>query len=227
LGYWMSNPASEEDHGKPPIRGGMLYYYLKELFGAASGKDRFIYLTDGGHFDNSGIYELLRRRCRYVIAVDGSGEPSPTSPMFGTLGQLARLARIDFGIDIRMDLRPLTPSPETGKAPSNWAIGTITYPPVERGLSEEERERDRQGMMVYLKAVVTEADNLPDLEFYHRRDNIFPNHPTLDQFFDEAQFEAYRALGYQIAKGIFEGKFRTGSKVNSDREAFNSLCTHR
>ncbi len=130
LGYWLRNPCLSTSE-KPPSRPKYLYY-LKEMFGAASGNDRFVYLTDGGHFDNSAIYELIRRRCRYIIAIDDAGEPSPTDPQFGTLGVVSRLVRIDFGVDIQIDLTPLMPDPETGRTRAHYAVGRIVYPGVER-----------------------------------------------------------------------------------------------
>lgn len=228
LGFWVRNPrlhaSSPRERPSPlPIRW---LYYLAEMFGAASGRHRFVYLTDGGHFDNSGIYELIRRRCRYIIAVDGAGEPSPTEPEFGTLGTVVRLARIDFGVDIELDLAPLMPDPDTGRTPTHFAVGRIVYPRVTRpGRTKEQEEADRYGTIVYLKATLSRQIREPDLEFYRRRNPLFPNHSTLDQFFDEAQFEAYRALGYRIARDVFKGVAvkEDGTRVD-DAAAFTCLA---
>ena len=238
LGQWVVNSRSRESSAKTSAVTqtaqflALWYYYARELFGLASGKDPAIYLTDGGHFDNSGIYELLRRRCRYIIAVDAAGEPSPRNPQFGTLGVVSRLARVDFGVDIQIDLTPLMPD-ANGRTPASWVAGHIFYPPVKRlgpdgtPISDEQVEEERKGVLVYLKATMTPDDRAPDLEWYVRQDPIFPNHSTADQFFDEAQFESYRALGYHIARSAFKGVFLkegpAGEDLVRDREAFKEL----
>ncbi|MBM2826596.1 MAG: Patatin-like phospholipase, partial [Dehalococcoidia bacterium] len=199
LGFWLKNPrllsGSKENLSRfPPY----LLYWI-EMFGKASGSDPYVYLSDGGHFDNSGIYELIRRRCRYIIAVDGSGEPSDKEARFGTIGIVSRLVRIDFGVDIQMDLNLMEPDKEKGHTKSHYALGRIVYP-KER---DDQKEEDREGLLVYLKASLLGDENAPDLEYYDRISPMFPNHSTADQFFDEAQFESYRALGYHIARDAF------------------------
>ena len=87
-------------------------YLLFEAFsksGAAvtHGEDKnsgFIFLTDGGHIDNLGIYELLRRRCRLIIAVDAEADPDLDA---ASLVQIARFARIDLNVMIRMNWKPI------------------------------------------------------------------------------------------------------------------------
>ena len=198
LGYWLRNPRA---HFTGTLGGVLILplFFFKEMFGKASGNDPYVYLSDGGHFDNLGVYELIRRRCRYIIAVDGSGEPSDKDAHFGTIGTVSRLVRIDFGVDIQMDLSDLVPDKETGRTRSHCALGRIIYPKERDDQTQEERE----GLLVYLKATLLGEENAPDLEYYDRISPIFPNHSTADQFFDEAQFESYRALGYHIARDVF------------------------
>jgi hypothetical protein len=74
-------------------------YFLKELFGLLSEESETVYITDGGHIENLGLYELLRRRCKLIVAIDGDTDPEIS---FGDLVTLQRYARIDF--DIRIDL---------------------------------------------------------------------------------------------------------------------------
>lgn len=199
LGYWLRNPlvaGTAVKVGKANASPFVLYW--KEMFGKASSRDLGVYLSDGGHFDNSGIYELVRRRCKYIIAVDGSGEPSPSEVRFPTIGIVSRLVRIDFGVDIKIDLEPVTPD-ASGTTPDTHALGRILYPAAYEG----QPEADRTGLLLYIRATLTKDVDSPDLNHYKRMNPIFPNHSTADQFFDEAQFEAYRALGYNIARGIF------------------------
>ena len=199
LGYWLQNPlTATKDSAIRVVNSSPLLLYWKEMFGKASSRDRDIYLSDGGHFDNSGIYELVRRRCKYIIAIDGSGEPSPMDVRFPTIGIVSRLVRIDFGVDIKAGLERVTPD-TAGITPSTYALGRVLYPPAFDG----EPEDKRTGLLLYVRATLTKEVDAPDLNYYKRMNPIYPNHSTADQFFDEAQFEAYRALGYNTVRSIF------------------------
>jgi hypothetical protein len=220
LGYWADNPAGQDGAGEAKLSNAApLVLYWKEMFGRASSGDRAVYLSDGGHFDNSGIYELVRRRCRYIVAIDGSGETVPESPRFGTFGLVSRLVRIDFGVDIQLDLASLAPD-SSGRAPANYAVGRVIYPKT----SGSETEDDRTGVIILLKATLTKAQTSPDLEFYKRLTGIFPNHSTVDQFFDEGQFEAYRALGYEEGRAVFKEALAPPVPPSSGVSASQVLC---
>ena len=159
-----------------------------------------MYLTDGGHIENLGIYELLRRRCRVVIAVDAEADPQMA---FGSFNTLERYALIDLGIRIDLPWQPITNESlntgkvidETGDAEKHHgphcAIGEIRYP------------GGRKGILIYIKASLTGDEN--DYIFdYKKRQDDFPHETTLDQMFTEQQFEAYRALGFHAAFGLFD-----------------------
>ena len=55
LGWWLGNPAREK-WCEPGPRSG--FYLFKELFGRTNANSKYIYLSDGGHFENLGVYEL-------------------------------------------------------------------------------------------------------------------------------------------------------------------------
>ena len=76
-----------------------MFYFVKEMLGWLREDDGLVYLTDGGHIENLGIYELLRRRCQLVIAVDAEADPDMN---FNALVALERHALIDLGV--RLDL---------------------------------------------------------------------------------------------------------------------------
>ena len=78
---------------------------------------------------------------------------------------------------------------------------------------------------MYIKATISDENEAPDLEYYRRQNPVFPYHSTLDQFFDEAQFEAYRALGYHIARGVFKNGYDkdSSSTVVDYAQAFGNL----
>ena len=71
LGYWLGNPAGSMASASSPTFG--LGYTLAELFGTTDSESAFVNLSDGGHFDNMGLYELVRRRCRYIVVRCGTG----------------------------------------------------------------------------------------------------------------------------------------------------------
>lgn len=179
LGLWVRNPR----RGKG--RSALLLYF-KELFGQASRDDQFVYLSDGGHFENLGLYELLRRRCRYVLAVASDVEPGEGPDRMGNLGTALRMARVDFGVSIEMpDLRPLLRDEATGAVRSWFAAGRIRYP----------GEPNTEGIFVFIKTGVVPRHLPPDLLNHWRSQPAFPYDSTSDQQYDQPQFESYRVLG--------------------------------
>jgi hypothetical protein len=215
LGYWLRNPrriaiakpaGQQVRHGRISeyLRRNNLvanYYFLLEAFGALSEKRKSIYLTDGGHIENLGIYELLRRRCRVIIAVDAEADPQMA---FGSFNTLERYALIDLGIRIDLPWQKIADESmktsaaidKKGDTPKDrgphCALGQITYP------------GGRKGYLIYIKASLTGDEN--DCIFdYKKRYSDFPHETTLDQLFTEEQFEAYRALGFHSAFSLFTG----------------------
>jgi len=190
LGYWAPNPMTEVPRWRRWLLGDFpaSWYLIKELFGLYSLKDTHLNISDGGHFDNTGVYELLRRRCRYIIVSDAEADPDMK---FEGLSYVMRLARIDFGIDIEIDIGGIVPG-EEGFSSSHFAVGRIHYP-----------GEDEPGYLIYLKASLT-GDEPAHLREYKIKNPDFPHQTTADQWFDEHQFEAYRELGYHIGKGTFE-----------------------
>jgi len=200
LGWWVRNP---KEHGWfhrtfwPPS----FFLYWMEMFGRASHDHPYVYLSDGGHFENMGIYELMRRRCKFIIAIDGTGEPPVDEPLaFGGLGLCLRRARIDFGVLVDMDLRPMFRDKETGQVKSYFAVGRIRYPSAN---GHGQPGDDDSGILVYIKAGINEKTMSADLINYHRSVNPnFPHDPTADQQFDEPQFESYRELGFLAGQAV-------------------------
>jgi hypothetical protein len=199
LGWWIENPsrpfrslekaASARWSAESPSFGGLI---LKELTGQTDSVGQWVHLSDGGHFENLAAYELIRRRCRYIVISDGGCDPTLA---FEDLANLIRKCRTDFGIRIEIDTAPI--QKKTPGGPSVWhcAIGKIRYDDVDGG--------EVPGMLVYIKSSMT-GDEPPDLQQYARSDPTFPHQTTADQFFDETQFESYRALGYHVAHQVFQ-----------------------
>lgn len=202
LGWWVPNPRPSSRLSRFLQRPTVLYW--TEMLGIASHRDPVVYLSDGGHFENLGMYELLRRRCKFIVAVDCSGEPSDRKAElhFEGLAELVRRTRIDFGIDIDIDVRPLMRNPETGQVKSHFAVGRIRYP-TESGHGAGNPSEESTGILVYIKPGRVEGQQPPDIINYTRQiDPAFPHDPTADQQFDSAQFESYRELGFSAGRAV-------------------------
>ncbi|MGA7950111.1 MAG: hypothetical protein WCA45_08130 [Thiobacillaceae bacterium] len=178
LGHWSGNPGHPSAWAvhSPPFSGT---YLLKELFGLTDYTSSFVYLSDGGHFENLGIYELVRRRCNCIVAIDAGQDEKST---FDDLGNAIRKCYADFGVVIDVHCDEL----KTGYS----AVGRVIYPDA------------AEGTLIYLKPRLTGAEPA-DLQNYQLTHPDFPNQSTKDQWFDESQFESYRKLGHWIGKSVF------------------------
>ena len=203
LGWWIKNPRPTDKRGRLTVFAPW-WLYWKEMLGKASHKDRLIYLSDGGHFENLGIYELLRRRCKYIIAVDATGEPpDPHEPLnFGGLGIPVRRARIDFGVEVDIDLAPLMRDPETGFVKSHFAVGTISYPRQDRHGSDDCDDEDTGTLVLIKSGRVKDSDTADILNYARQVNGEFPHDTTADQQFSSPQFESYRQLGYEAGSVV-------------------------
>jgi hypothetical protein len=188
LGVWIANPKN------PPHRPPGAECLFREMTGISMSEARgWLNVSDGGHIENMGLYELLRRRCKFIVCVDGEADPEST--FHGQL-TLVRHAQIDLGIRIEPRLDEMRPDPKTRYSKTHAQLFRIIYPPARDG-------RDGgMGLLLYLKLSLTgdEAELLKRYKFLHPD---FPHQSTLDQFYDEEQFEAYRQLGVHVAKGTF------------------------
>jgi hypothetical protein len=190
LGWWMQNPASIREWRREGPRWGFLYL-LSELIGAVKETSRFVYLSDGGHFENLGIYELVRRRCRFIVAIDAGCD---TRFEFEDLGNAIRKCKVDMGVCIDIDPRALVPV--NGKSTLHCAMGIIHY--------ERVHGQAVEGYLLYIKPSLT-GNEPADVLQYANAHGAFPHEPTSDQWFAESQFESYRALGQHIARTVFDG----------------------
>ncbi|UCE63766.1 MAG: patatin-like phospholipase family protein [Nitrospirota bacterium] len=190
LGYWIPNPMVANDASFLTRiglrRGPGPKYLLKESLGHLDMAGRFINVSDGGHIENLGVYELLRRRCKFIIAVDGGRDPEMK---FGSLVKLMLYARIDLGIEIEIDLDPIRKNAE-GLSTAHSSLGIIRYADGETGY------------LLYIKSSLT-GDEYEYIRKYQSENPDFPHESTAGQFFSEARFEAYRSLGFHIGDELF------------------------
>lgn len=203
LGYWMVNPRKEAGLKTAnflvpglmqSIIGNVLNFGLKET-------QPFLELTDGGHFDNLGLYELIRRRLKTIVVCDGGADEKFT---FDDLANAIERVRVDFGARIQFkdpdfDLSDVLPGSagdtatdvKYQNAKRGFAVASISY------------ADGSEGVLIYIKATMIRGLST-DLYSYKAAHPAFPHEPTLDQFFDEVQIEAYRELGYYLGWQFLE-----------------------
>jgi hypothetical protein len=190
LGWWLGNPNHKGNWKK---RGPLLNHLplLAELFSLTNRKYGWINVSDGGHFDNTGVYEMLRRRCRRILLIDA--DSSHTG-----IATVTRKARIDFGADVVLDYQ----------APANI--------PYERYLIYYDNKLE--GELVRIYPALTDKLRWSTFENRQQRssDESFPDDPLTNQFFTETLFESYRKLGLDIMTGLLETQ-STSESQSDDR----------
>jgi predicted acylesterase/phospholipase RssA len=197
LGWWLANPRASRARWRKGSPNLGFYWLLSELLGATNDDSDYLYLSDGGHFENLAIYELVRRRCRLIIACDASCDPGTSC---GDLHNAMERCRVDFGVEIEInadEIGRITPVGTPPRAPTHYAVGSIHYNPD---------DPNEDGVLIYLKPALRGAD-AADLLGYALCNSEFPNDSTTDQWFDESHFENYRALG-EVSAGVAVGNIQ-------------------
>lgn len=212
LGWWLGNPRHKSTAKMNGPRVGLIYL-ISELFGLTNDNSRFVYLSDGGHFENLGLYELVRRRCQFVVASDASADPKLT---FADLGNAIQKCRTDFGIDIDIDVDQIRRRDKEGHSAWHCSVGRIRYSHVDANAPD--------GTLLYIKASLT-GDEPEDITRYAAQHPDFPHQPTADQWFGESQFESYRALGENIVESVFSVADRNVSGLQTEA-LFRELRKH-
>jgi hypothetical protein len=182
LGAWLGNPGihgnkSWRQRGPYSATGSL----IREAFGLTNSHSPYVYLSDGGHFENLGIYEMVQRRCRYIVVLDSGGDPNFT---YEDLGNALRKIRIDMNIPIEFEQALTAPLQARKK---RCAVARIRYSNVDGAACED-------GYLVYVKPMYLGSES-PDVQSYHSGNLDFPHQTTGDQWFDESQTESYRMLG--------------------------------
>jgi len=221
LGAWLPNPtflsamrAARDEHGHvtdwtlpglPRIRRAT--YLLRELFNVHPRQERLLQVTDGGHYENLGIVELLRRRCTTIYCIDGGGDSPPTAP---GLAQAIALAEAELGV--RIDLSdPFTAEPGAGLAlvpdvPLAKLNATLSKEPVITGTIHYPEASglpvgSRTGTLYLARALLW-----PEMPYallsYATQFPVFPHDATSDQWFDDGQFTAYTQLGRELGYAV-------------------------
>ncbi|WP_217705700.1 patatin-like phospholipase family protein [Peristeroidobacter soli] len=198
LGAWLGNTNAQGDkayHLPGPRQA--LSPMLGELFGYTTPDFKYVNLSDGGHFDNLGLYEVVLRRCRYIMVSDAGCDPDSK---LGDLGNAIRKIRIDFGIPIKFEKEIEIYPNSSAKQGLYCAVARIDYDAVDKGTPP--------GRLLYIKPTLRARGEHPvpyDVYSYSRTVDSFPHEPTSDQWFSESQFESYRALGFHSLEQILRG----------------------
>lgn len=165
-----------------------MVWLLREMRGLNKLDADYLYVTDGGHYENLGLLELLRRGCTKIYCFDASGDDPGT---YATIGQAIALARTELGIDIPLNPDELAP-PDPDRLPDKAFVRVeFRYP------------NDEPGELFYATAMLT-ADLPWDVRAYRIRDPQFPHDSTRQQMYSGERFEAYRALGERTALRILQ-----------------------
>ncbi|QDU09693.1 patatin-like phospholipase family protein [Gimesia aquarii] len=197
------------------------WFLRSELLGSTNSQGRVVNLSDGGHTgDNIGLYPLFQRRCRLIIASDAECDPEYN---FSSLINAVNQIYIDENVEVEIDITQLRPDEKDHPAKTHFIIGKINYPKDPDRLELDEEDQDAEastGWLIYLKSSLihnyyTSIENRhhhdhgfkqhepPAIQSYAARNKQFPHESTADQFFDDDQFEAYRALGFHVASSMY------------------------
>ena len=191
LGVWIGNTGvSGRDvwtRSEPQLGVGPL---VSELFGRTTDRSPYVYLSDGGHFENLGLWEMVKRRCRWILVSDAGCDAGYT---FSDLATAVRMIRLDFGIPIVFDDGIAIDG--TGKG-QHFAVGRVQYSAIDP-LAED-------GILLYVKATLCGNEPI-DVQNYAKDSPAFPHESTADQWFTEAQFESYRTLGQSSVMPVADG----------------------
>jgi hypothetical protein len=244
LGWWLGNPGKAGD--STHTRTGPRFAprpLIAETLGRTDMDHPYVYLSDGGHFENLGLYEMVLRRCYFIVVSDGSQDKDFN---FESLGNAMSKIRTDLGIRITFDSIPISPREEklptfikdyvedSGK--KYCAIGRICYSDVDGGQPAE-----IDGFLLYIKPTLYGVEPA-DVQNYARANPDFPHESTGDQMFSESQFESYRALGFhevlkiaperdpksEVAlKGMFKHVYENHLGEEAPEELLDSVETPR
>jgi len=192
LGAWLGNPGARGRRTwKQPGPLSAARSLTKEALGQASAQSEYVYLSDGGHFENLALYEMVRRRCRTIVLLDGGCDPHFH---YDDLGNALRKIRIDLRIPIEFSDDQLRALRDHAR---RYAVGKVKYSVVDgTGVAD--------GTILYVKPMLLGSES-PDVASYAASHPEFPHEPTADQWFNESQTESYRALGLRTVDDLYRG----------------------
>ena len=212
LGWWLGNPGPAGNHTYMRTQPTTaVKYFADEAFGRTSDEESYVYLSDGGHFENLGLYEMVLRRCHTIVVIDADADGGYT---FDNLGGAIRKIRIDLGVAIDFPTFPTLTKLAENVQTSYCAVGKIHY--------DTEDESAPDGNLIYVKPTLR-GDEPADVISYERQHPDFPHESTGDQWFTESQFESYRKLGAVEMETIVAGSIAEDPRSAAFAEAARIL----
>lgn len=188
LGWWLGNPGNAGEFTYPlatPKWSPQLLF--AEALGGTTDTYPYIYVSDGGHFENLGLYEMVLRRCKLIVVIDSGCDPKFT---FSDLGNAIHKIRVDMGVPIIFSKDPMK-----GK---HCTVADIRYSEIDGN------DKRADGKLIYFKPTLDGTEPI-DIKQYKFSNNAFPHESTSDQMYSETQFESYRTLGFHAVNKISSG----------------------
>lgn len=204
LGWWLGNPGNAGNgldfwRRLSPAKSRRFYQrsspafamlpLINEVLGRTSEDKRYVNVTDGGHFENLAIYEMVLRRSRLIIVSDAAAD---VTFKFSEISNAIEKCRVDLGVEIKFrtkfNIHSRNVTEEVRKHGQRYALADIIYP------ERNGHGQRRRGYLIYLRPTLSGKEPI-EISHYADSNASFPHQSTGDQFFDEAQFEAYRELG--------------------------------
>ncbi|MCW5960249.1 MAG: patatin-like phospholipase family protein [Pyrinomonadaceae bacterium] len=197
LGWWFGNPGKQGDktymRASPDWSPRLL---AAEAFSGTTDTYPYIYVSDGGHFENLGVYEMVVRRCRLIVVVDSTADPDFS---FSDLANAIHKIRVDMGVPVLFREKPAKRV--------YCAVADIRYSEVDG------TKREEDGILIYIKPTIR-GDEPIDILQYKIKNGAFPHESTADQMYSETQFESYRGLGFHMLDTICAGQGDASAKVD-------------
>jgi len=213
LGFWVNNPSFEPRKlfGMEMPRWATYIvwwpsFFFKELFSKIGTDNRKLNISDGGHIENLAVYELLRRKCRLIMAVDAGADPLST---FADFENLTIRARNEMGIDIcfregQDPIDTIRPKASSGYAQRRYAIADLLqiweeFEVTENGQPVVFDIKNKQGEILRKGRKLEALVNY----FYAKNDpNVLQFKVDLKAYPNEIGEERYQSLQKQVEEFV-------------------------
>jgi Patatin-like phospholipase len=217
LGWWLGNPGTAgSDTYMYSNPGNGAKYLIDEGLGRTNDQKPHVNLSDGGHFENLGLYEMVLRRCHTIVVIDADQDQNLA---FEDLGNAIRKIRTDMGISIDFEsFSNFKKHNEGSGGPTLYcSVGKIHYNRMDDSATDD-------GLLIYVKPTITGKESA-DVLNYEQQHPEFPHESTADQWFTESQFESYRALGEFEITQILENPWASDPQAYADARDILSKLT--
>ena len=206
LGQWL--PSTSETSSKITV-----LRFVIDILKKRRGDRRYSFVTDGGHYENLGLEQLLKRRCKLILVSDATCDPNFDYPDFTRVHERMRIQEgiriheVGGDLDDDIDFFEQRPKQNHWMCSEHFRLAQIQYPQTATHPAEV-------GYLIYVKPSFTGDESFDSLQ-YRRKNDQFPHDSTTNQFFPAEQFEAYRSLGFHIGQTLCQS-FGFGDRTNNN-----------